>query len=66
MFFKTQSCLQRLYGEKNAVSFYVMYSYPIPGSVQGQVRWDRGQPDLVPDLVIDNPACSRGLEKGDL
>ena len=32
---------------------------PIPGGVQGQVRWGPGQPDLVPDLVVDNPAHGR-------
>ena len=27
--------------------------YPVPGGVQGQVGWG---PDLVPDLVVGNPA----------
>ena len=27
-----------------------------------RTRWDPGQPDIVPDLVGGNPACSRGLE----
>lgn len=70
MFCKTQRCLQRLYRvekkKKKAFSFYVMYSDPISGSVQGLLEWDDGQCDLVFDLVISNPACSRGLEKDGL
>ena len=38
---------------------------PIPGGVQGQVGWGPGQSDLVPDLVVGNPVCSRGLEPDD-
>ena len=34
----------------------------IPGGVQGQAGWGSGQPDL----VGGSPACSRGLELGDL
>ena len=32
---------------------------PIPEGVQGQVEWSPEQPDLEPDLVVSNPACSR-------
>ena len=32
---------------------------PIPGGVQGQVRWGPGQPGLVPDVVTGNPAHGR-------
>jgi len=39
---------------------------PILGGVQGQNRWGPGQPDLVPDLVVGSPACSRELELNDL
>ena len=31
----------------------------IPGSVQDQVGWGPGQPDLVPDLEAGGPACGR-------
>jgi len=34
----------------------------VPGNVQGQVGWGTGQPDLALDIVISNPACSRGIE----
>jgi len=30
---------------------------PIPGAVQDQVGWDRGQPGLGPDLEVRGPAC---------
>jgi len=33
---------------------------------QGQVEWVPGQPDLVLDLVVGNPACSWGLEMDNL
>ena len=39
---------------------------PIPGGVQGQDGWGCGQPDLVPDLVVGNPASGGGLELDDL
>jgi len=32
---------------------------PIPGGVQGQVGWGPGQPDLVSDVEVGGPACSR-------
>ena len=31
-----------------------------------QVGWGPGQPDLVSDLVVGNPATARGLETDDL
>jgi len=34
---------------------------PFPGAVQGQVGLGPGQPDLVPDLVVDNLARGRGV-----
>ena len=39
--------------------------YPIPGGVQGWVGWGAGQPNLVCDLAVGNPACGRGLELDD-
>ena len=33
--------------------------WPVPGSVQGQVGWGPGQPDLVTDLVVGNPVQGR-------
>jgi len=32
-----------------------------PGGAQDQVGWGPGQPKLVPDAVVGNPACSRGV-----
>ena len=34
---------------------------PIPGGVQGQAGWGRGQPDLVLDPVVGNPTCGREI-----
>jgi len=34
------------------------YEYPSPEGIQGQVGWDRGQPDL----VVGKPAYNRKLE----
>ena len=34
---------------------------PIPGGVQGQVRWGPGQPGLVLNVEIGGHACSRGV-----
>ena len=52
-------CWNRLPGE--------VLDYPVPGGVQGQVRQGSGQPDLVLDLAVGNPACGRdGLELDDL
>ena len=34
---------------------------PIPGGVQGQVGTGPGQPDLVLDMEVGDPACSRGV-----
>lgn len=39
---------------------------PIIGGVQGQDGWSPGQPGLVPDVVVGNPARSTRLELGDL
>ena len=35
-------------------------------TVQGQVRWGPGQPDLVLDIAVGSPAHSRGYELDDL
>jgi len=35
---------------------------PLSGGAQGQVGWGPGQPGLVPDLQVGDPACGRGLE----
>ena len=35
---------------------------PVPGGVQGQVRWGPGQSGLVLDMEVGGPACSRGVE----
>ena len=42
------------------------YMIFISALVQGQVGWDPGQPDLVPDLVVGNPAHGRRVELDDL
>jgi len=39
---------------------------PIPGGVQGRVGWGSGQPNPVPDIVVDNPVHGKGLELDDL
>jgi len=33
----------------------------IPQGVQGQVGWDPGQPGLVLNLAVSNPACGMGI-----
>ena len=38
----------------------------IPGGVQDQGGGGYRQPELVLDLEVDNPACSRRLEADDL
>jgi len=38
----------------------------IPEGFQGQVGWDPEQPDLVPDLVVGNPAPPCGMGVGTL
>ena len=40
---------------------YCDYQRHVRG-VQGQDGWGPGRPDLVPDLVVNNPAHGRGLE----
>ena len=35
--------------------------YPIPGGARVQVGWGPGQPDLIPDLEVGDPACGRGV-----
>ena len=37
------------------------YGCPTLGGVQGQHGCGPGQPDLVPDLVVGNLDCSRGI-----
>ena len=37
----------------------------IPGSLQGQVGWDPGQPGLVLDMEVGGPACTGELELRD-
>ena len=32
---------------------------PIPGGVQGQVGWGPGQPGLVLNVEVGNPACGK-------
>ena len=39
-------------------------SCSIPEGAQGHVGWSPGQPDLVLDLVVGNPAHSRGIRTG--
>jgi len=41
-------------GEALAQAAQGSCGWPIPGSAQGQTRYGPDQPDLVPDLVIDN------------
>jgi len=36
-------------------------SFPIPGGGQVQIGWSPGLPHLVPDTVVGNPACDRGV-----
>lgn len=36
----------------------------LPGGVQGQVGWDPGQLDVVPDLMVGIPTYNRGIETG--
>jgi len=38
---------------------------PIPGGVQGHVGWGPGQPGLVLDMEVGDPARGRELELGD-
>ena len=38
---------------------------PIPGGVQDQVGWGRGQPGLVLNVEVDGPAFGRELELHD-
>jgi len=33
--------------------------FRFPRGIQGQVRWGPGQPDLVLDLVVGNPAQNK-------
>ena len=33
----------------------------VPEGVQGQVGWSPGQPGLVPDLKVGEPACVGGV-----
>lgn len=40
--------------------------WPIPGGVQAQVGCSRGQPDLVPALLVVSPAHGTGLEPDDI
>ena len=30
---------------------------PVPGSVQGHIGWDPGQPGVVLDMEVGGPAC---------
>ena len=38
----------------------------IPGGVHSQVGWGPGQPVPMPNLMVGNPAHSRGLELDEL
>ena len=38
---------------------------PVPGGVQGQVGWGPGQPGLVLNVEVGDPACGEGLELDD-
>ena len=38
---------------------------PIPGGVQGQAGWGPGQPGLVLNVKVGDPAHGRGLELDD-
>jgi len=34
---------------------------PVPGGVQGQIGWGHGQPGLVLNVEVGNPACVSGI-----
>jgi len=41
-------------------------AWPISEGIQGQVEWSPGHPDVVPDVVVGNPACGRRIGPTDL
>lgn len=57
---------QHLCGKLLAQAVQKHYGCSIPGSVQGEFGCGPGHPDMVPDLVVSNPACGRKLELDDL